>query len=359
MIAQQRYLARYVGQDGNDPVFALGCFDPTISGPSVPRVLARFLGLVNGVPLYGYSTCEFPRIGRYLMRFVGMTPDSVPVYAISCCPEGSSGSSGLSGSFGKSSGYSGFSGSSGLSGEGSGYSGSSGASSGLSGSSGESSGFSESSGLLVSSGISSGVSGSSGESSGYSGSSGMSSGVSGTSGESSGFSGSSGSSGFSGESGSASGSGSGAEEDDWNTCPDEDWEFFDEGGAWWSGSGWSIRINYEDSTECGGTNFNTQGGSAIRRVCLSRPRRLIVTMTGMVETHRAGYELAYVYVNNLLVAWGQSYEENGGCTMREATASGFIDLPAGEHLIELWSSTGDELYHVGAYWQFDFSWEPL
>jgi hypothetical protein len=60
-----------------------------------------------------------------------------------------------------------------------------------------------------------------------------------------------------------------------------------------------------------------------------------------------------------VIASSGSYEEGGGCTMWQATANGSIDLPAGEHLIELSASTNDPLYHVGAYWQFDFTWEPL
>jgi hypothetical protein len=131
------------------------------------------------------------------------------------------------------------------------------------------------------------------------------------------------------------------------------------GGASWSGDGWSVRIGFEDSENCGGPNANTQSGTASRRVCLSTPQRLTISMTGLVETQNAGFEEAEARVNGQVVASGGSYEEGGGCTMREATANGSIDLPAGEHLIELSASTNDPLYHVGAYWQFDFTWEPL
>jgi hypothetical protein len=82
-------------------------------------------------------------------------------------------------------------------------------------------------------------------------------------------------------------------------------------------------------------------------------------MTGLVETQNAGYEEAEAHVNGQVVASGGSYGESGGCTMRETAAGGSIDLPAGEHLIELSASTNDPLYHVGAYWQFDLTWEPL
>ncbi len=83
-----------MGPKGDVPLYALGCpwsgSGPAAFHTSVPRVLARFLGLKGGVPLYGYSTCEFPRIGRYLIRFLGMTAEDIPVYALGCCPEGSS-----------------------------------------------------------------------------------------------------------------------------------------------------------------------------------------------------------------------------------------------------------------------------
>ena len=45
--------------------------------------------------------------------------------------------------------------------------------------------------------------------------------------------------------------------------------------------------------------------------------------------------------------------------MRQANADGSIDLDVGDHLIELSASTVDELYHTGAYWRYDLSWEPL
>ena len=86
MIQEQRYLARFVGRKDDTPLFALGCPDagsgPTGGSSSKKRLLMRFLGLVGNTPLYGYSTCEFPRIGRFLMRFVGMTAENDPVYTI-------------------------------------------------------------------------------------------------------------------------------------------------------------------------------------------------------------------------------------------------------------------------------------
>jgi hypothetical protein len=131
------------------------------------------------------------------------------------------------------------------------------------------------------------------------------------------------------------------------------------GGATWSGGGWVLRISFETSENCGGSNANVQSGYASRRVCLTAPSRLTVRMSGNVETHNAGYELADARVDGGIICAGGSYGELGQCAMREANADGSVDLEAGDHLIELSASTVDELYHSGAYWRYDLSWEPL
>lgn len=130
-------------------------------------------------------------------------------------------------------------------------------------------------------------------------------------------------------------------------------------GAAWSGGGWSVRIDFEDSANCGGTNFNTQFGFASRRVCLCVPTRLTVQMLGHVERQDFGFEQASARVNGMVIAAGGSIGEGLGCAMGPASAFGIIVLPTGEHLIELFSSTNDPLYHVGAFWEFYFTWEPL
>ncbi len=131
------------------------------------------------------------------------------------------------------------------------------------------------------------------------------------------------------------------------------------GGASWSGGGWSVRISFEDSENCGGPNANTQSGTASRRVCLSTPQRLSIHMTGVVERQDYGYETAEARVNGTPVVSGGSVGEGLGCAMTTVNADGSIDLSVGEHLIELSASMNDPRYHVGAYWQFDFTWEPL
>lgn len=295
-----RVLARSVGLHGGVPVYAFGCGGVAPSGPPpATRFLMRFLGTTGGSPLFGYSTCEFPRMGRYLMRFVGMSSmDGLPIYALGCCLDSgsgsSSGSSGFSGSSGDSWGDSGSSDGSGSSGDGSGF--------------GSSSGDGSSYGSLSESGMGS----------------------------------------------SSGGSGGGS-----CSCPDYPWSMEGFNGATWSGGDWSVRISFEDSSNCGGTNSDTQHGNASRRVCLCAPTRLTINMIGLIERQDTGYEQAETRVNGTLICSGASVGEGLGCLMATVSVSGTIDLPAGDHLIELTGSTIDGAFHTGAYWEFGFTWEPI
>jgi hypothetical protein len=110
-----------------------------------------------------------------------------------------------------------------------------------------------------------------------------------------------------------------------------------------------MRIDFETSANCGGENASVQSGYASRLVCLTAPSRLTIRMSGNVETHNAGYELADARVDGGIICAGGSYGELGECAMREANADGSIELDVGNHLIELSASTVDELYHTGAY----------
>lgn len=130
-------------------------------------------------------------------------------------------------------------------------------------------------------------------------------------------------------------------------------------GATWSGADWSVRISFEVSWNCGGTNSNTQYGTASRHICLCEPTRLTINMTGLVERQDTGYEQAEARVNGTVICSGASVGEGLGCSMATVNPSGTIDLPAGEHIIELSASTIDGAFHTGAYWDFGFTWEPL
>lgn len=142
-------------------------------------------------------------------------------------------------------------------------------------------------------------------------------------------------------------------------CPEYPWQKTAFSGATWTGDGWSLRISFEDSLNCGGPNATIQWGMATRQVCLCVPMRLTINMVGVVERQDFGFEQAFARVNGLPVCSGGSVGEGLGCGMTTVTPSGSIDLPPGQHMIELNASTVDPMYHVGAYWEFSFTWEPL
>ena len=67
----RRYIATSVsGSVEGLPVYAATCTQQR-SGQGPKRQLGHFLGMVDGEPLYAVSSCEFPQMGRYLMRYVG------------------------------------------------------------------------------------------------------------------------------------------------------------------------------------------------------------------------------------------------------------------------------------------------
>jgi len=110
---------------------------------------------------------------------------------------------------------------------------------------------------------------------------------------------------------------------------------------------------------CGGPNGDVQFGTVARTVCLCAPTRLTAILSGLVERQDLGYEQAVAAVNGVVVAVGGSFGEGLGCAMAPTTAVGFIDLPPGEHRVELFASTVDGNFHVGAFWNFNLIWEPL
>ena len=79
----RRYIATFIaGTQEELPLYAAVC-NQQRSGQGPRRQLGFFLGLIEGEPLYAVSNCEFPQMGRYLMRYVGFS--DLPIYAIVCC----------------------------------------------------------------------------------------------------------------------------------------------------------------------------------------------------------------------------------------------------------------------------------
>ena len=76
-LQQQRYLAHAVGKTEEMPLYAATYQLRAHGVQSAKRELAHFVGMDEGTPLYAISRCDFPRMGRYLARYVAI--DGLPV----------------------------------------------------------------------------------------------------------------------------------------------------------------------------------------------------------------------------------------------------------------------------------------
>lgn len=68
----QRYQCRYLGNDGAIPIYAAICVQKRSGITQTKRTIGRFAGISDGLPVYTFASCEFPRISRYLMHYVGI-----------------------------------------------------------------------------------------------------------------------------------------------------------------------------------------------------------------------------------------------------------------------------------------------
>jgi hypothetical protein len=79
-IQTRRYVSEFIGVDGA-PIYSAECRNTVTMEDN--RFVAKFLGVDGGEPIFGVARCDFPSLGRYPMRFVGV--DGAPVYSIGCC----------------------------------------------------------------------------------------------------------------------------------------------------------------------------------------------------------------------------------------------------------------------------------
>lgn len=134
-------------------------------------------------------------------------------------------------------------------------------------------------------------------------------------------------------------------------------------------NGSRIRYNIEDSVNCNGTNENIQTGVAVATIEVVGESVLLgFAFTGIAEEQETGFENISFYLNNVLVASATSPGSNEGdnenptCEMGPAIQT-FIENPPylleeGEHEFRIEFTTSDELYHVGSFYQADFTCEP-
>jgi hypothetical protein len=124
--------------------------------------------------------------------------------------------------------------------------------------------------------------------------------------------------------------------------------------------GWVLQINFEDSANCGGINSNTQSGTARKTFRTETPVVLSLSIIGLAELQNSGFDRMEVYLNDNLIVDATSRGEGLGCQMGPPTidfpSGSEISLGSGEYRVLVYFTTGDGLYHTGAFYQIEFNW---
>jgi hypothetical protein len=130
-----------------------------------------------------------------------------------------------------------------------------------------------------------------------------------------------------------------------------------------SNNGSTIRFNVEDSENCGGTNNTTQSGEATAAIeVVGQSVSLGLNFTGVAELEDTGFENISFYLNNVLVASATSAGGDLGCAMGATIQTYVVEPPyllaEGNHDFRIEFTTGDNLFHVGSFYQANFTCVP-
>jgi len=136
-----------------------------------------------------------------------------------------------------------------------------------------------------------------------------------------------------------------------------DWQFTTSGGGAWTSSSSMIRFDIENDAICGGTNTNTQSGSASWTFTLPAAAEITLSMTGVAEAH---YEQMTLSSDGNVVAMVQAQDINnvcqvGTCDMCQVSMpSTTLSLAAGEHTLAVYATTKDGAFHKSCFFEIDF-----
>lgn len=129
-------------------------------------------------------------------------------------------------------------------------------------------------------------------------------------------------------------------------------------GAEWSEVGDGLRLSFEDSLNCGGSNDSPQFGRAVIRLHLLDDHSLICNLSGRTERQNADFDVGRIVVDGNVVAQISGTGEQLGCMMGDHSTAVTVQVGRGDHVVELIGNTVDGLYHVGAYFDFQITLDP-
>ena len=130
-----------------------------------------------------------------------------------------------------------------------------------------------------------------------------------------------------------------------------------------SNNGLSLRLDWEDDWNC--KNHNRWKQDAHAWVTIVVPRAMIMTVnwSGMGERNNPNSELMRVWVDDVMVCSAHAPGGGLGClggmgpVVSDPPPPQQVTLQPGPHTLRLYTSTVDALFHFGAWYQFDITFD--
>ena len=126
--------------------------------------------------------------------------------------------------------------------------------------------------------------------------------------------------------------------------------------------GLGLRLDWEDDENCQNHNPYTQYATATAEIVVPRNMIMTITWSGEGETQDPDFELMSLYVNGNLVGSAHAPGGGQGCAAMAPVVSDpappqQVTLQPGTHTLFIDATTNDPLYHFGAWYRFDLSFQ--
>ena len=127
--------------------------------------------------------------------------------------------------------------------------------------------------------------------------------------------------------------------------------------------GLGLRLDWEDDNNCRNHNPYTQSATATAEIIVPKAMILTVSWSGMGETEDPNYELMSLSVDGGLVGSAHAPGGNLGCNggmgpvVSNPAPPQQVTLQPGPHTLFIDATTNDPLYHFGAWYRFDLTFE--
>jgi hypothetical protein len=125
----------------------------------------------------------------------------------------------------------------------------------------------------------------------------------------------------------------------------------------------TIRFTIEDSFDCGGSNPNTQSGTATAEIVTAETYALTLKIVGIAELQDEGFENMSVSLNGQAVVSATSNDMDLECAMGPANFTTLVPppyiLPPGVHTFEIIFTTFDGRYHKDAFYELNLVFVPV